>query len=227
MSRTGEKEKAIELRKKGLSYSEILKEIPVAKSTLSEWLHSVGLSKKQKQRLTEKKLAAMKRGWEKMHQLRMARWAEIKNKAAKEIRNLSKNERWLLGIMLYWAEGAKEKEHGSSTPIKFSNSDVKMILLFRKWLHEVFKIPKKNIKYELYIHEKADWLSAKKFWASKLDILSESIRVYFKHHNPSTKRKNIGADYHGLIRITVSGSISLVRKINGWIDGVCKNWGIV
>lgn len=53
------KEKAINLRKRGFSYSEILEQIPVAKSTLSSWLHSIGLSKKQKQRLTEKKLASM------------------------------------------------------------------------------------------------------------------------------------------------------------------------
>lgn len=38
---------AIELRKRGLSYSEILMQVPVAKSTLSIWLHSVGLSKTQ------------------------------------------------------------------------------------------------------------------------------------------------------------------------------------
>ena len=221
------KERAINLRKKGYSYSEILKEISVAKSTLSDWLHSVGISKKQKQRLTEKKLASMKRGWEKMHQLRMERWMKIKKEAEKEIRKISRKEFWLLGIALYWAEGAKEKEYGSSTSIKFSNSDIKMILLFRKWLYEFFKTPKENIKYELYIHEKADWLSAKKFWASKLDISSESIRVYFKPYNPNPKRKNIGADYHGLIRVTVSDSISLVRKISGWVDGVCKNCGVV
>ena len=50
------KSKAIELRKQGFSYSEILKQIPVAKSTLSVWLKNVGLSKKQKQKLTKKKI---------------------------------------------------------------------------------------------------------------------------------------------------------------------------
>ena len=53
---------AIELRKAGLTYSEILSKIPVAKSTLSDWLYSVGLSKKQKQRITEKRLAASLKG---------------------------------------------------------------------------------------------------------------------------------------------------------------------
>ncbi len=40
---SGEKEKAIALRKQGKTYSEILAKIPVAKSTLSLWLHDVGL----------------------------------------------------------------------------------------------------------------------------------------------------------------------------------------
>ena len=48
------KEKAVKFRKQGLSYSEILKQIPVAKSTLSLWLKSVNLSNKQSQRLAEK-----------------------------------------------------------------------------------------------------------------------------------------------------------------------------
>lgn len=221
------KEKAILFRKEGFSYSEILKRVPVAKSTLSDWLRLVGLSKRQKQRLTEKKLAAMKRGWEKMHQLRMERWKEIKNKAENEIKNLSKKERFILGVALYWAEGAKEKEYGSATNIKFSNSDAKMILVFRKWLNEFFVISKENIKYELYIHEKADLVSAKKFWALNLNISPEDIRVYFKPHNIKPKRKNIGRDYHGLIRIAVLDSINLVRKINGWVDGICKNCGVV
>jgi hypothetical protein len=46
------KERAIMLRKKGLSYREILVEIPVAKSTLTEWFKTVGLTVAQKQRLT-------------------------------------------------------------------------------------------------------------------------------------------------------------------------------
>ena len=58
------KVKAIELRKQGFSYREILKQVPVAKSTLSLWLYSVHLSVPQKQTLTQKKLDAARRGAE-------------------------------------------------------------------------------------------------------------------------------------------------------------------
>lgn len=221
------KEKAINLRKQGLSYSEILKQIPVAKSTLSSWLESVNLTKKQKQRLTEKKLASMRRGWKKVHELRMNRWNKLKSEGEKEIKKLTRNEKWLLGIGLYWAEGSKEKENGSATGIKFSNSDPAMILLFRSWLKDFLNISEEKIKYELYIHEKADWKKASQFWSSKLKTPQEDIRVYFKPHNPNPKRKNIDKNYKGLIRINVLGSIPLTRKISGWIEGIIKNWGVV
>lgn len=221
-----EKEKAIKLRESGFSYSEILKEVPVAKSTLSLWLKEVGLSSVQKQRLTDKKLAAMQRGWKKVHSLRMERWNKIKVQASKEINKLSREERRLLGIALYWAEGAKEKENGYSTPIKFSNSDICMILIFRDWLREFFNVSKESMKYELYIHERADWKVAQKFWAVELEIQPENIRIYFKPHNAKPKRKNIGKEYVGLIRLCVSNSIPLTRKISGWIEGIYKNWGV-
>ena len=221
------KEKAINLRKQGFSYSEILEQIPVAKSTLSSWLTSVNLSKKQEQRLTEKKLASIKIGARRMHELRMERWNKLKNDGEKEIKKLTRNEKWLIGISLYWAEGSKEKEVGSATGIKFSNSDPAMILLFKNWLKDFLKITDDKIKYELYIHEKADWKKASQFWSSKLKTPQKDIRVYFKPHNSNPKRKNIDENYKGLIRINVLGSIPLARKISGWTEGIVKNWGVV
>lgn len=221
------KNKAVELRKTGLSYSEILKEIPVAKSTLSLWLQSVGLSKKQKQRLTDKKLAAMKRGWIKVHQLRMDRWKKTKDLASLDIKSISKRERWLIGIVLYWAEGSKEHEYSKSTSAKFSNSDPMMVVFFKNWLLEFCSLSQENLIYELYIHEKADISKAVIFWSEKLMVAQNSIRVYFKRHNPKTNRKNIDSSYVGLIRIRVKGGVSLPRKIEGWVNGILKNCGFV
>ncbi|QQG44473.1 MAG: hypothetical protein HYW86_00970 [Candidatus Roizmanbacteria bacterium] len=109
--KTALREEAIKLRKTGLSYSEIQAKVPVARSTLSLWLRSEGLSIRQKQRLTEKKLMSIRRGWEAWKRQRIDRVNLIKDEARKEIRKINiKNEHLLLmGTMLYWAEGAKEK----------------------------------------------------------------------------------------------------------------------
>ena len=222
-----EKERAIKLRKKGLSYSEILRQVPVAKSTLSLWLRGVGLAKRQKQRLTEKKLEAARRGWEICRRKRLEMTELIKNKAKAEINKISKKELWLMGIMLYWTEGAKEKEWETGVGVKFSNSDPVMISLFLKWLKEICLIQPQDITYDLYIHETADWENARKYWSNILLVPIEQIRVYFKRHKVNTKRKNTGQNYHGLLRVQVKRSSNLNRKISGWIEGICKNCGVV
>ena len=109
------KTKAINLRREGLSYSEILKKIPVAKSTLSLWLRSVNLTKRQNQRLTEKKLLAIKKGGQSRKNWRLLNTQQIKEQAfleaKKKIKKIDARDLWLMGIMLYWAEGSKEKEY--------------------------------------------------------------------------------------------------------------------
>lgn len=53
---------ALKLRRKGLSYSEILIKVPVSKDTLSKWCRDVILSPAQMARLLERKLKGTERG---------------------------------------------------------------------------------------------------------------------------------------------------------------------
>jgi hypothetical protein len=216
------KEKAIALRKQGLSYSEILQTIPVAKSTLSLWLHEFGLSTHQKQRLTEKKLAACKRGGIAKKQWRLRTEKEIKEKAAADINNISDYDLLIIGATLYWAEGSKQKTHAPSVGIIFSNSDLEMIKVFLKFLRKICKIPEKELHFEIYIHETADHKIAQRWWSSELHIdIDKFQKIYFKK-NPIKKsyRKNTGDNYHGQLRIKVRNSANLNRKISGWTNEI-------
>lgn len=215
---------AIELRKKGLSYSEILKIIPVAKSTLSLWLKSVGLSKEQKQRLTDKKIASALRGAARKKEIRIQKTKTIFKEAAKDIKNISQKELFLIGVALYWAEGSKQKDTNVSARVRFSNSDPKMIKLFLLWLDKICGIKSPNIRCDLYIHEKANIANAKSFWEKEIN---ESIQSIYYKKSKFTKRKNIGDDYFGLVSVNVKQSADLNRKISAWVESVCNYWGIV
>lgn len=224
------KEKAINLRKEGFSYSEILSQIFVAKSTLSLWLRSVGLSKKQKQKLTEKKLAAMRRGAIAKKNQRIQLSKKIKKESRAEIKSINKKELMLIGTALYWAEGSKEKEHNISQGIIFNNSDPFMIKLFIKWLKEILKIKIDNVRLEIYIHEnsKNNINEVIKYWSNMTELAETKFNnIYFKKNKISTKRKNIGKNYYGLLRVKVKKSINLNRKISGWIEGILENCGVV
>lgn len=227
-----EQEIAIVLRKKGYSYSEILKQVTVSKSTLSLWLRQVGLSKQQRQRLTDKKKLSMQKGWEARRHQRIEKTKKLIMEAHADINKFQFNSQlqWLLGIMLYWAEGSKEKEYRFGQGVSFSNSDPLMIKFFLNWLEECLGLPTSRIKLEIYIHEnhKDDRETVRKFWSQVTGFPIPFFgKIYYKKNIINTKRKNVGLKYHGLVRIRVSKSTDLNRKISGWIEAICMQCGVV
>lgn len=225
--KVSEKEKAIALRKAGKTYSEILSEVSVAKSTLSEWFKSVQLATPQKQRITEKRIAGALRGAHMRRQTRLAEVSDLEEVGITEVATISDRELWLIGTALYWAEGAKQHSHSPSSGIMFANSDVRMIRVFLAWL-AYMHVPTSAIYFELYVHEtrKADAPSFKNWWVHELCIHSKQIRgIYFKKGNPKTNRKNTVDLYHGLIRVKVNSSTTLNRRINGWVYGIVASLG--
>ncbi len=226
-----ERELALRLRKDGLSYREILASVPVAKSSLSLWLRKVSLAKEQKQRLTQKKLLSAMKGAAKRRQQRLDITKEIKKKAKNEINwAINQQELWLMGTMLYWAEGSKEKEYDSGVSVIFSNSDPLMIKLFLKWIQLCLKVPSDKVYFVMYIHDNHKNKTNRfiKYWSGVTGFsVSKFDKIYYKKHKPKTVRKNTGNNYYGLLRVQIRESVNLNRKIAGWIEGICINCGVV
>ncbi len=217
------KNRAIALRREGKTYSEILKDIPVAKSTLTLWFHEVELAVHQKQRITEKRIAGQKKAAQAKRHKRTRSQDAIWTEAEREIGTLSKRELWLIGIALYWAEGSKEKEWKPGTGMKFSNSDPRMIRVFLRWVGEFFHTKPNDISFEIFIHEhKRNQISeVVNFWSRQVFFPKESFnKIYYKRHNVLTKRKNVGFLYNGQLRVTIAKSSTLVRKVEGWTRGI-------
>lgn len=213
----GEKERAIALRNEGLSYREILSKVSVAKSTLSLWFRSVGLSQEQKQRLTQKRIDAALRGAAKRREQRILATQLSARLAREEFRRIKNQGLWLAGVMLYWAEGSKQKATNVSQGVKFSNSDPAMIRLFLRWLAVIVRVPPEDILCELYIHRSGNAEKAMRYWNVQLAPLKIGP-TYFKQNKILTVRKNIGEGYNGLVTVRVRKSTNLNRKISAWIS---------
>ncbi len=224
-SKVSEKEKAIALRKTGLSYSEILKEVKVAKSTLSLWFKEIKLSKPQKQALTQKKIEAALRGAHRRTEQRMVAIEKAKQEAIQEVGKIDKKTMLMVGAALYWAEGSKQKTHNVAAGVIFSNSDPEMIKYFYKWLIFCGNVEKERIYFELYIHKDANVKLAQKFWSKVLGLPIRLLsKVRFKKGNLLSFRKNKGRNYYGLIRIRVRKSTNLNRKIMGLVDTLIQQF---
>ncbi len=227
-AKTKQKEEAINLRREGLTYSAILARVSVAKSTLSLWLRDVGLSERQSQKITKARLEAGRKGGVARRVQRIEKTKRILEDAILEIGSISKRDLWLIGIALYWAEGAKEKKYRTGEQVMFANSDPRMVNLFLKWLKQM-KIAEIDFVFEIYIHEmyRNKAKSIVKSWSVLLNRPSDAIfRVYFK--KDSKRRETYRQDeYIGLVRVGVRKSVDLNRRIEGWVRGICKYSGIV
>lgn len=226
--KTQEKEKAIVLRKQGKTYSDILRAIPVAKSTLAIWLKDAKLSKSENQKFTEAKRLASLRGGQAKKKQRIERQNNIFSQAKEKIKGLSEYEFFLIGVCFYWAEGTKEKEYRPGSGVAFSNMDPKMIKLFLKWLDKICKIPKDMIGFEIMVHDthKHRVNEVIKYWSKITGFSSiDFYQVYFKRSKiKKTNRKNIGEKYHGVLKVKVRQSSELVRKIASWSDSIFEEF---
>ena len=224
-----EMREAIRMRKEGKTYSEILDVVHVSKSTLSLWLRKVKLSVTQKQTFTEKKRAAARRGGEARHSMRVLDVAQIEGEALKEIGSLSRREKWLLGVALYWGEGTKQKPHNVSQGVELINDDYRLIKFFLEWLG-LIGIAQRDLIFELYIHESSRTRREEvlKYWSRKL-LLDKSVvvKVYYKRHKTKGYRRKLFSEYFGSMRVKVRSSTRLNRRIAGWTMGIVGNCPIV
>lgn len=230
MSKPALHEKAILLRKKGLSYSEIKLRVPVSRSTISLWLRDIVLTKNQKKRLYEKGVVSRALGSKALKEDRIKRTKEVVDKACLEVAKLIKKDLWLIGAILYWAEGHKQKEHNPSQRLVFSNSDQRMLRIYLRWLDECLDIAVERLTFDIYIHEtyKKTNTELVDYWSDVTRIPKEKFKhIYIKKNKVRSYRKNRGKKYNGVLRISVRKSVDLNRKVIGWTKGICRQLKVV
>ena len=224
-----EKEETIRLRESGKTYTEILRSVPVAKSTLAIWLREAGLAKTEDQRMTDFKRHTQKLGAHSRRTYRQFEQEAIYAESESQISPLSMKDLWYLGTALYWAEGSKESESHPGSGIVFSNQDYRIIGIFLKFLTDFCEVQRYRIHLELYIHfdRKDEEHNILLHWSSHTGFPIDNIKVYYKHNTRSKNRQNDKKIYHGVLRVKVSSSSGLLRRIHGWTNGISKNCGLV
>ncbi len=220
-----EKEQAIELRKKGKSYTQIGKILKIPKSTLSYWLCDIELSKDAQaildKRSYKKSTQALIKRNKEQTVLAEKRAIEIRNNAKKEFGTLVKRKLFLSGVNLYWAEGYKKGAYGSKwKSVDFANSDPEMILLMMKFFLRECRIPIEKIKAQLIAHENVNIESSVKYWSkltgiAELNFIKTTLPVARKSFN---KRKNNSLT-HGTLHIRIN-DVRFFYRVIGWIDGL-------
>lgn len=161
-----------------------------------------------------------RRYWERENDCRDTERRERKLQAAREIGMLSERELMIAGVVLYWAEGAKDKPYARREHLSFINSDVRVIRLYLRWL-DLLKVDEDRRVYRLSIHESADVAAAHRYWAGVVGVPVERFRKpTLKQHQPSTVRLNTGTGYNGCLIIKVLGSRVEYQRMEGMFTAI-------
>ncbi|MEV8205136.1 hypothetical protein AB0P40_06985 [Streptomyces sp. NPDC079189] len=214
------REKARELRRQGMTYDRIQVELGCSKSSIS--LRVRDLPKPEPHYTPTEHLALMNAGLVDLRASRDKERAETKRLARDAVGELSDRELFLVGVTLYWAEGAKDKTYSRRECLQFINSDPNVIKLYLCWLD----LPgvtqdRMRMRMRVSIHESADIPGAERFWAEPAGIPTSALKkTTLKKHNPRTTRKNTTESYRGCLVIYVSKSADLYRRVEGAWYGI-------
>ncbi|MBT6920768.1 MAG: hypothetical protein HN981_00010, partial [Candidatus Pacebacteria bacterium] len=169
-----EKDKAIALRKLGYSYSKILKEVKVSKSTLSVWCRDIKLTEAQNKKLIDFRNKSAQKGSliaaKKKREEKIARDKKTHELAFKRIGKLNKKNRFIAGIALYLGDGYKTEYR-----FGFSNADPKIIKFMFHWLIEFGEIDREKINGRIWLHDDLDENLAKDYWSRYLGISKDNF----------------------------------------------------
>lgn len=211
----------IKLRKQGLSYSEIRKVVPVAKSTLQNWLTFVGLTltKEHLEIQARKRIENKRVATEASRITRQIRKQKDLNHTLELHSKYFNDPFYNYGVALFESEGSK------GTECKFSNSDYRLVQMFIKFIERYFSLKRlENMGFEVYIHEtrKNDLGKITNFWSKKLRIPNKKITIRWKRNKIVGRRYN--PDYVGQMLVRVKGERILGSKIGAISDIILKKY---
>ena len=91
------------------------------------------------------------------------------------------------GLMLYWAEGAKQ---GDS--VDLSNTDPKLILVFLGFLRQICGVAESRLRGYIFIYEGQDAVEIRRYW-SKLTRIPEGQfqKPYVSRFRPNRNHQNV------------------------------------
>lgn len=181
MARRLEKSLAIELRKKGKTYNEIIETLKVPKGTLSDWLSDYPLTEKQlyilSKNIRKRRFLSIEKTIAVKHKKRQKRLEETYNRQRIDLLPLSRKELLVAGLFLYWGEGRK----AITSSLSLNNTDPDVVKFYYYWLINILNIPKEKIRVALHVYKDMNVKGTINYWSRELRIpRSQFVKPYIK-----------------------------------------------
>lgn len=170
-----------ELRRKGYSINELVRDLSIPKTTVWHHIQKVTVDP-QYVSLLRSKIGGSRRRKEKN--------LKIAEELAKKMLSSPNREYLIILTMLYWAEGCKKA-------CEFINSDGRMVDLYVKIIVKIFDIPKERITPTIRIISGMDKKECLDYWSKITGLPKERFFVRIDDGNTKSSTK------YGMCRISI------------------------
>ena len=214
LSRWERSEVGRDLRRLGMSYGEIRALIEVKKSTLANWCRDVELTDEQQS-------AILKRTGSRVGIPRDTNWRRrleieaIREAALQEAEDLVGDPFWVAGVVLYWAEGAKTRNH-----LQLANTDPQALRMFIDWVRRYID-DRAGFVLQMHLHEGNDEKAARDYWIDQTGLIGCEFHKTFIKPKGTGHRKNHLP--HGVCRVSVRRAADPWNRIMAWIEYVTSH----
>lgn len=182
-----ERQRARELRTEGMPYKRIAADLDVAVNSVYRWTSDIELTPEQEERNRSGPNGPQ-------HPLTIARraqrWSTVSRakRAAYQAAGRARAQRGddplhMQGCMLYWAEGSKGRN-----VIHFANSDVAMVVVFRRFLRGCMEVPDHRVCLALnaYTNNGLTIDEIEAHWLATLGLPASCVRKHMVNHMPTS-----------------------------------------
>lgn len=180
--------KAREMRAQGYSIKEIAEALHVSRSSVSLWVRDVALTEGQAQALKERQRLWGAQNAGATRNRVLAAEQRLRYQQAGRAQASAGSPLHRMGCMLYWAEGAKDRNG-----LNFVNSDPYMLCLFVRFLCEELAVTDNEIALYIHCHTE-EWVEIDRittYWLTLLQLPSSALRKVLFKIGSQTRRNNL------------------------------------
>jgi len=212
MSKPFERLEAQRLRREeGLPMKQIAARLGVSPGSVHLWTRDISLTREQQSRNLRSANEIRAVAWVERHRARRAKHQLEGRVRAREGRPLHH-----AGCMLYWAEGAKDRN-----TLCFANSDPAMVAFFGRFLKEEMDVRAEDFKVSLnvYTGNGLSVVDIEERWLRVLGAPRSCLRGHVLNHYPtSTSGRKKNRLPYGVCDLRASKSTPIVQHIFGAIQ---------
>jgi hypothetical protein len=190
--KTEEREQARQLRREqGLALNEISRRLGVAKSSVSHWVRDIELTPEQHDELLRRNPAYNSQRSGTWVQAERQRVRRLNFQQAGRVRARCDDAGFVAGCMLYWAEGAKNRNQ-----VRLTNSDPEMVRFFVRFLRRYFGVHDSEIRItcNLFADHAERQQEIEQFWldtagVSSASLCKSTVNTYSKYSQKKRRNK--------------------------------------